>query len=247
MANTAKTLAMEYTKSESITFDSNQLKLIAIAAMVFDHCMVVFVPHDLATYELLRMPGRLTLPIMCFLIAQGYRHTSNLRRYMGRLFAMAIVSHLPFTLCFGYNPLAFWQATDVLWSLLLGLIALSIYLHQGWGFIRKLFCIGLCCLLAYPADWNYIAVLLVLLFGAFEGEKNQQTASHIAVWSLYEMQAIAYGTSMLSKIGFLFSIPLLRRYNGQRGPKSKLIQWGFYWFYPTHLLLLFAVKELLGQ
>lgn len=46
--------------------------------MVFDHCMVVFIQHDLAIYEVLRMPGRLTAPIMCFLIAEGYYHTSNL-------------------------------------------------------------------------------------------------------------------------------------------------------------------------
>ena len=85
---------------------------------------------------------------------------------------------------------------------------------------------------------------MVLLFGIFHGEKNPQTASHIAVTTLYELQALAYGTSVLAKLGILFSIPLLRRYNGQRGPKSKLIQWGFYWFYPIHLLVLFLLSQL---
>lgn len=169
---------------------------------------------------------------MCFLIAEGYYHTSNLWRYMKRLFVMAVISHVPFALCFGYNVWAFWQATDVLWALLLGLIALTIYHRKDWGMVRKLIGIGVCCLLAYPADWNYIAVLMVLLFGIFHGEKNPQTASHIAVTTLYELQALAYSTSVLAKLGILFSIPLLRRYNGQRGPKSKLIQWGFYWFLP---------------
>ena len=129
----ANPMQIEYTKAkaEKITFTSNQLKLIAIAAMVFDHCMVVFIPHDLAIYEVLRMPGRLTAPIMCFLIAEGYYHTSNLWRYMKRLFVMAVISHVPFALCFGYNVWAFWQATDVLWALLLGLIALTIYHRKG--------------------------------------------------------------------------------------------------------------------
>ena len=45
--------------------------------------------------------------------------------------------------------------------------------------------------------------------------------------------------SVLSRIGILFSIPLLRRYNGRRGKKSKLIQWSFYWFYPFHLLIIY--------
>ena len=96
----ANPMQIEYTKAkaEKITFTSNQLKLIAIAAMVFDHCMVVFIPHDLAIYEVLRMPGRPTAPIMCFLIAEGYYHTSNLWRYMKRLFVMALISHVPFAL-----------------------------------------------------------------------------------------------------------------------------------------------------
>lgn len=52
-------MQIEYTKAkaEKITFTSNQLKLIAIAAMVFDHCMVVFIPHDLASMRCCGCPG----------------------------------------------------------------------------------------------------------------------------------------------------------------------------------------------
>lgn len=67
------------TRAARATFNSNQLKLIAIIAMVFDHCMIVFMPHHYAVYQFLRMPGKLTAPIMCFLIAEGYYHTSNLK------------------------------------------------------------------------------------------------------------------------------------------------------------------------
>ena len=51
------------------------LKLIAIAAMVFDHCMVVFIPHDLAIYEVLRMPG--TPGRWCRASAAGTYSTSS--------------------------------------------------------------------------------------------------------------------------------------------------------------------------
>ena len=95
----------------------------------------------------------------------------------------------------------------ILTPLLLGLIALTIYHRKDWGMVRKLIGLGVCCLLAYPADWNYITVLMVLLFGIFHGEKNPQTASHIAVTTLYELQALAYDTSVLAKLGILFSIP----------------------------------------
>ena len=81
------------TRAARATFNSNQLKLIAIIAMVFDHCMIVFMPHHYAVYQFLRMSGKLTAPIMCFLIAEGYYHTSNLKKYMARLLIMSIVSY----------------------------------------------------------------------------------------------------------------------------------------------------------
>ena len=68
-----------------LRFNANQLKLIAIIAMVVDHCAVVFVSDSSSVMWLLRMIGRMTAPIMCFFIAEGYFHTSNLKKYMGRL------------------------------------------------------------------------------------------------------------------------------------------------------------------
>ncbi len=239
----ARALHISYTRAERITLTSNQLKVIAILAMVFDHCMVVFVPHDLAVYEFLRLPGKLTAPIMCFLIAEGYYHTSNLPKYMGRLFWMAIISHIPFTLCFGYDVWAFWRATDVMWSLLFGLIALTAYHQKSWSGGRKLIVILLCCLLSYSADWNYIAVLMILSYGVFRGYKNKKTAAHIGVGGLYLLQGALEGASVTARLGVFFSIPLLRRYNGKRGRKSKALQWAFYWFYPVHLLLLYFLQQ----
>lgn len=110
--------------------------------------------------------------------------------------------------------------------------------------VRKLIGIGVCCLLAYPADWNYIAVLMVLLFGIFHGEKNPQTASHIAVTTCTSCRPWPTAPRFWQSSASSFPIPLLRRYNGQRGPKSKLIQWGFYWFYPIHLFVLFLLSQL---
>ena len=52
-----------------------QLKLIAITAMLIDHLAWYYVDLDTGLGQLLHMVGRLTAPIMCFFIAEGYRHT----------------------------------------------------------------------------------------------------------------------------------------------------------------------------
>ena len=58
--------------------------------------------------------GGLTFPVMAFLIAEGYHHTSNLRRYASRLALFAFISQIPYGLLWGFSG-------NVLITLLLGL------------------------------------------------------------------------------------------------------------------------------
>ena len=60
--------------------DANMIKLIAIMAMTIDHVtwmMFPGYPRELAPI-LLHIIGRVTCPIMCYFIAEGYYYTSNL-------------------------------------------------------------------------------------------------------------------------------------------------------------------------
>lgn len=121
----------------TVQITSNQLKVIAIIAMVVDHCAIVFVESTFPAMWLLRLIGRMTAPIMCFFIAEGFFYTSNLKKYMLRLFAMAVISHVPHNLCMGQNIWRFWEATDVMFALLLGLIALTIWKIQDISMWKK--------------------------------------------------------------------------------------------------------------
>lgn len=80
---------------------SDQLKLIAIAAMTLDHLTwTVFPGYSTEWFVILfHIIGRLTAPIMWFFIAEGYHYTHDVRRYAARLFLLAAVSH------FAYNCL----------------------------------------------------------------------------------------------------------------------------------------------
>ena len=69
------------------------LKIIALAAMLVDHVGAVF-PNHTSLY--FRVVGRLTFPIFVYLIAEGFRHTRNGKKYLLRLFIFAIIAEFPF-------------------------------------------------------------------------------------------------------------------------------------------------------
>ena len=137
----------------SYGLNANQLKAIAVAAMVIDHAAAYLLPASFPFSWEMRLIGRITAPIMCFFIAEGYAHTSNLRRYALRLLFFAAVSHIPFLLLHG-GLSHFFETTGVIWTLLMGLLALSFGKEERLPLWVRMGLVLACCVLAFPADWR---------------------------------------------------------------------------------------------
>lgn len=131
-----------------------------------------------------------------------------------------------------------------MFSLLFGLMALASWKQDTFTLWKKAAVMAACGLLAYSADWNYIGVLWVLGFGVFHGDAKKQFGAFLLVDCIYFLQPLIYGSSMpnISLFGVLLVVPLLLLYKGQRGRKSNLIKWGFYWFYPIHFLIIYGIS-----
>ena len=99
------------------------LKYIAISAMLIDHIGNAFVEEQTLLANIMYMVGRITGPIMFFAAVEGYHKTKNLKKYMLRLFAFALISYLPYIFAFrsSFNALRL----NVLFTILIGL--LSVY------------------------------------------------------------------------------------------------------------------------
>jgi len=82
-------------KLSKISLNINQLKIIAIVTMIIDHIGYYFEPYlNDVIYYILRAIGRISMPIFAYMLVQGFFHTSNLKKYIFRIFSFAIVTQL---------------------------------------------------------------------------------------------------------------------------------------------------------
>lgn len=221
------------------------LKLIAICTMLIDHMGYTLFPGVMW----LRCVGRVAFPIFCFLIAEGCVYTHDRKKYALRLLVFALLSEIPFNLM---NSGMIWDPYDqnVLWTLLLG--ALVCWL-MDWALKKctplSFVLTGAVMLAAYwlleigNTDYGGWGMLLV---AAFYGVHRAPSGAVV------KMIAQAFGLAFFSigVMGGYLSIELwslaalvpIWLYNGQRGFSSKAVQYGFYAFYPVHILILSLIS-----
>lgn len=236
--------------------DANMIKLIAIAAMTTDHiAWMVFpgYPRDFVPV-FLHIIGRITCPVMCYFIAEGYHYTRDVGRYTNRLFVFAFLSHFPYV--FASMNFVDWKSfipffygsvfnqTSVMWSLAWGLVMLRVVNSRNiQKNAVKTTLIILICLISFPSDWSCVASLCVLAFGTNRGKFKTQMLwmiFYVAIYAAVYFFAIdkIYG---LLQMAVVLAIPVIMMYNGQRGKNQKLngvMKWLFYLYYPLHLLVI---------
>lgn len=235
--------------------NANQLKLIAIIAMTVDHiAWAMFDGYPTALLPLvMHIIGRLTCPIMCYFIAEGYHYTRNINKYTLRLFIFALISH--FAYIFASNDFvdfrsfipfyygSFLNQTSVMWSLAWCLVMLRIADSKRIKLINKVLLVILICIITLPSDWSCIAALCIMAIGTNRDDFRKQMfwmIFYVALYSLVYFFAIdkVYG---VLQMGVVFSIPVIAMYNGSRGKNqknNKFMKWFFYIFYPAHLFVI---------
>lgn len=131
---------VEQPKNKFISSRRNDaLKLVAMITMFIDHLGhmgIVGIIIDKLTaagtivvfdwYKLSRTIGRIAFPIFAYQVALGYSKTSNLKKYIQRLFIFAFISQIPYVLFsrdFVIHPFHF----NVIFMLLVGVLVIALY------------------------------------------------------------------------------------------------------------------------
>lgn len=235
--------------------NSNMIKLVALIAMTIDHIAWLLFPgypSDVIPV-VLHIIGRITCPIMCYFIAEGYHYTKDINRYTARLFVFAFISH--FAYMFASEKFVGWESfipfyngevlnqTSVMWSLAWGLVMLRVVNSEKIKKSLHPIIVILICIISFPSDWSCIASLCVLVFGTNRGNLKKQMlwmVFYVAIYSAVYFFALdkLYG---LIQMAVVLAIPVIMMYNGQRGHSktvNRIMKWTFYIYYPLHLLVI---------
>ena len=244
------------------TLNSNIIKLIAIIAMTIDHiAWAVFPGYSTEIVPIImHIIGRITCPIMCYFVAEGFFHTKDISKYTCRLFVFAVISHFAYVFASAdfidlksFIPFYYGRVlnqTSVMWSLAWGLVMLRVANSTRLKQALKTVIIILICLISFPSDWSCIASLCVLAFGTNRGNLKAQALwmfFYIAIYSIVYFFALdkLYGVIQMAVV---LAVPVIMTYNGQRGKDArinKFMKWAFYVYYPVHLALIGIVQSII--
>lgn len=225
-------------KQMNAGLSQESLKLIACITMLVDHIGAIFFPGIMG----LRIIGRISFPLYCFLLVEGAHHTHDPKKYTLRLLFGALLAELPFDLAFSGGVDC--SSCSVMVTLFFGYLSILV-LRKGRGLLHFAV-IGLICLLVeyLRTDYGAVGIAIILLFevtrGIPRGKLWQLAGLSVLCWSGH---AVPFGPFQIPiQLFAVFAILPTCIYTGRKVTRSKAVQWGFYLFYPVHLLILGLLK-----
>ena len=237
-----------YQKNTIFSFSGYTLKYIALFTMTLDHIAAVLLPYGSILYTIFRGVGRIAFPVYCFLLVEGYLHTSNQRSYFTRLFLFAFISEIPFDMALFHYPYVtapsvLFSHQNVFFTLSFAFLAIHMLDHYWFsnpfmgfliagaiGFFAEILCF----------DYGLTGVLIVIILFILKKFRTDIKPFFMAVLAILPL----FSPYSVSGFCVALAIPFLVFYNGQKGSP---LPWGrsfpaakylFYIYYPFHLFLI---------
>lgn len=239
---------------------ATEIKFLAMALMLLDHIWALL----FSGYLWVDYIGRLAFPLFAFGIVEGFKHTSNFKKYALRLFVFAIISEIPFN--FMYNSsLIYPFHQNVIFTLLFGLLIIRFvdnikiqYKDRNWKKVLKntLGIIGISLLSVISfCDYGFLGVLMVVCLYLFNNKLLQLLSMILINCVFFKGMFIPITIGGLTfefvTQGFaVFALPIIWMYNGNKTrmasqKSNKIVQYGSYIFYPAHMLILYLLTTVI--
>lgn len=232
------------------------LHILAMLFMLLDHLWSMVFPMQTWMTWL----GRIAFPLFAFTIAEGYRKTKNVKKYLLRLFIFALISEIPYNLMMtGQVFYPYYQ--NVIWTFVIAVITMMLLDKVKAKFklvvvaLLSILIVLLSCLVSILAMSNYntVGVLTVLTFYFFKDKKWYSLLGQLVILYYLNVEIMGGYYQVVDIFGkqvevyqqamaLLALIPIWL-YNGKQGYHPKWWQYFCYFFYPLHMLVIYIVMR----
>ena len=218
--------------------DTDFIKIIAVVSMTIDHIGGAFFPQ----YPAFRWIGRIAFPLFCYCLTVGMMYTGDIKKYLLRLGAFAVISQ-PFWI------LAF-NSDDIIGNIfnLNIFFTLIVSLLGAWGFKERkwwLFILALILLNVINFDYAMTGLILILIFYLCRNKPWLGAAVYTLTYlpalngNMADPLALKIGGHA---IGFeIFALMALPFIYIQTNSGLKISKWFFYIYYPAHLFAIYLI------
>ena len=260
-----------------LSLDAYKLKWIAVIGMIMNHVAIAWYPI-LPFWALLPLygAGGLTYIIMAFFVVEGYRHTSDLKKYISRLLLFGLIAQAFHPMVLGKTAILPGIFLNILFTIILSLIVLLMYDKIKVRILFWLFFI-IAGVVSLFMDLLLIGILVPLWYYTIKKESTRRTLpgvlagiiwgvlgalSAVGVLSLMAMKRTPgmeqEAQYMLENLGvsveFALAMPTFAigcflaaiLIRNYNGERGKPAKWLFYVVYPLHLAVIAAISLALG-
>lgn len=213
-----------------------QFKLLACLLMVIDHVGAVFFPKLI----ILRIVGRFSFPLFAYLFAKGYQNTRSHRDYFIRLLLFGAIAQVPYYYLFGWK-------LNIILTFAYNLVLLRLIHFLKSSPIKLITLIaGMVVASWLQFDYGWYATAIILLLIAYDEQcKGKWGLMWIGCWSV--IHALSWLVSSYQPLAGLAIVLLPRHTTKVRSSRPSLwVKYGFYTFYPLHLLILMLAKNIIS-
>ena len=238
---------------------ASTLKIIACILMVIDHVGVILLPHLL----ILRVIGRLSYPIFAYLLAEGCRYTRNKVKHFFLVFGLMVICETATVVVMGAPEGGILVNFSLAILLIYEVQAIKRAMAQkrpGRAFgLLALFLLSVAAVYGFVefvlyVDYGFWGVLIPVWASIPDYKEGEAPAIFAKISNRPVKFAFFSGGLLLLCVSrglltdiqsfSLLALPLIALYNGHPGRKG--LKYGFYIFYPAHLVVLWGIAALLA-
>jgi len=206
----------------------NQIKWLAAILMLIDHIGFMI------EAEPMRIIGRLSFPLFCWVFAQNWKRPGDKKPMLMRIAIFSLISQIPHRMLFINNQL----------NILMSLCICGITLKEIKESKHKILILCIWLIISELLDASYGWYTIVCTIAMINFDEKSKTRWWVC-WITINLVYALTGKSIIQFAAVLTPI-LLKYHNPKKDRKpTELEKKFFYYFYPLHLAGLAAIRSII--